>query len=127
MTKPRRKPTLAEGLARGVEKADVVGMADTIGKGLKRTDVRGMAQTLGDGFVRVSDAWLPRDKLAIPQACTVSGCAAGPYSSLRALRHHLGATHAAMSDRERSFALDQARRAAVRQAMNGGSGADGRV
>jgi hypothetical protein len=45
--------------------------------------------------------------------------AAGPYGSLAALRFHLNAAHAGMSDRELSFLLDGARRQAVRAAMNG--------
>jgi hypothetical protein len=99
----RKKPGLVEGLARGLETADVGGMADTLGQGL----------------VRVSEAWLPKRKLAVPQTCVLPGCGAGPYSSTDALKHHLCMAHAGMSDRERSFALDQARRTAVRQAMNG--------
>ncbi len=99
----RKRPALSEGLAAGVEKADVVGMAGAIGEGL----------------VRVSEAWLPRRKLAVPQPCPVSGCGAGPYSSTDSLKLHLFAAHPGMGDRERSFLLDGARRDAVREAMNG--------
>jgi hypothetical protein len=100
--RPRRS-TLVGGLARGVERADVAGMAGAIGEGL----------------VRVSEAWLPRGKLAVPQPCAIVGCPDGPYSSLRSLNQHLSLVHAGLSPRERSFLLDGARRAAVRQAMNG--------
>jgi hypothetical protein len=80
-----------------------------------------MAGAIGEGLVRVSEAWLPKQKLAIPQTCPAGGCAAGPYASLVSLRQHLSTAHAGMTDRERSFAIDQARRSAVRQAMNGAS------
>lgn len=105
MSDPQRKsPGLAEGIAKGLEVADV----------------RGMAATLGDGLVRVSEAWLPKQKLAVPQPCPVPRCAnRQTYSSLISLRLHLTRTHGNMTDRERSFALDTVRRTAVRQAMNG--------
>jgi len=99
----RKKSTLEEGLSAGVSAIDVPGMGATIGEGL----------------VRVSEAWLPKQKLAVPQSCPMPGCGAGPYGSMTALRFHLGSAHAGMTDRERSFALDEARRTAVRQAMNG--------
>ncbi|HEY1197313.1 MAG TPA: hypothetical protein VGG32_01115 [Thermoplasmata archaeon] len=99
----RKRPALAEGLAAGIDQADVPGMAAAIGEGL----------------VRVSEAWLPKQKLAVPQRCPVAECAGGPYSSLVSLRTHMSSAHAYMTDRERSFALDRARRTAVRQAMNG--------
>lgn len=102
----RKKPALVEGLAAGVQRADVSGMAGAIGEGL----------------VRVSEAWLPKGKLAVPQPCPVPDCASGPHTSMTSLRNHLQAAHAGMSDRERSFALDEARRTAVREAMNGGAG-----
>jgi hypothetical protein len=102
---PRRgRPALTEGLAAGVEQADVAGMAGAIGEGL----------------IRVSEAWLPGQKLAVPQRCPVAECAGRiTYSSLRSLRQHMSQVHAHMTDRERSFALDRVRRAAVRAAMNG--------
>ena len=104
MSDPQRKrPGLAEGIAKGLEVADV----------------RGMATTLGDGLVRVSEAWLPKQKLAVPQPCPIPHCRSGPYTSLISLRQHLSSTHAGMTDRERSFALDGVRRDAVRAAMNG--------
>ena len=99
----RRKSSLVEGLAAGVHRADVVGMADTVGKGL----------------VRVSEAWLPARKLAVPQTCPVEECGAGPYASTDSLKTHLFTVHPSLGDRERSFILDTARRTAVRQAMNG--------
>lgn len=102
----RKKPAVIEGLAAGVRAADFPGLGAGIGEGL----------------VRVSEAWLPKQKLAVPQDCPVAGCIAGPYSSLLTLRHHLKMVHvmAYPTDRERSFALDSVRRAAVQQAMNGG-------
>lgn len=103
MSKERRRLSVGEGLANG----------------LKRADVRGMAEGLGEGLVRVSEAWLPKGKLAVPQACAVPSCPAGPFSSLSTLREHLVTSHPILSDRERSYALDQARRTAVQQAMNG--------
>ena len=102
-TPRRRKPALVEGLSRGV----------------KRADVAGMAAAIGEGLVRVSEAWLPNGKLAVPQPCPILKCGSGPFSSLESLRHHLSTSHAEMTDRERSFALDGARRDAVRAAMNG--------
>jgi hypothetical protein len=99
----RKKSALVEGLSAGLERADV----------------RGMAAGIGEGLVRVSEAWLPRGKLAVPQSCPVPNCGAGTYGSLIALRNHLSAAHAGMADRERSFILDEVRRTAVRQAMNG--------
>jgi len=99
----RRKPTLADGLAEGAKAAGL----HEVGTGI------------GEGLVRVSEAWLPKGKLAVPQPCPVWHCAAGPYGSLAALRFHLNAAHSGMSDRELSFLLDGARRQAVRAAMNG--------
>lgn len=104
MSVPRRKkPALVDGLAAGVKRADVVGMAGAIGEGL----------------VRVSEAWLPKRKLAVPQDCPMAECGAGPYATLDGLKIHLFAAHAGMTDRDRSFVLDSVRRTAVRQAMNG--------
>ena len=104
MSAPRRKrPALVEGLVIGVERADVPGMAGAIGEGL----------------VRVSEAWLPKQKLAIPQRCGILGCPAGPYATLPSLSHHITVAHAGLTVRERSFVLDRVRRQAVRQAMNG--------
>ena len=99
----RKRPSLVEGLAEGVRVADVPGL----GRGI------------GEGLVRVSEAWLPGGKLAVPQPCPVLTCRYGPYGSLAALKSHLLALHAGMSDRERSYTLDTVRRTAVRQAMNG--------
>lgn|GEM_PF-992930 len=108
MSAPRRKkPSPAEDLTEG------------LAAGAKAADIAGMAGTIGEGLVRVSEAWLPKGKLAVPQPCPVRDCAAGPYGSLAALRFHLNAAHAGMSDRELSFMLDGARRSAVRAAMNG--------
>jgi hypothetical protein len=102
---PRRKrPALVEGLEKGIEKADVVGMAGAIGEGL----------------VRVSEAWLPKGKLAVPQMCPLND-GKGPYASTVALHQHLTMAHPGLGLRERSFVLDSARRSAVRQAMNGAS------
>ena len=98
----RKRPALVEGLAAGAENA---GLTD-LGRGL------------GDGLVRVSEAWLPKGKLALPQMCPL-GCVTRAYPSTVALGHHLSTAHAGLSSRERSFVLDQARRTAVRQAMNG--------
>lgn len=99
----KKRPTLVEGLSAGVE----------------RIDVPGMGAGIGEGLVRVSEAWLPGGKLAVPQPCRHPGCHDGPYASLAALKTHFLAAHAGMGPRERSYALDEARRAAVRQAMNG--------
>jgi len=99
----RRKHPLVEGLSRGLECADVPGL----GRGI------------GEGLVRVSEAWLPRGKFAIPQRCYVKGCEAGPYSSVESLRNHLCTAHAGLGDREKRFVLDQAQRGAVQAAMNG--------
>jgi hypothetical protein len=103
----RKKPSVIQGLAAGVEKVDV----PALGRGI------------GEGLTRISEVWLPRGKLAVPQRCPVGGCSDRTYASLIALRTHLASAHAGMSHREHSFVLDKARRSAVQEAMNGQGGA----
>jgi hypothetical protein len=94
-------------------------LVEGLSAGADRADLKGMAVGIGEGLVRVSEAWLPNGKLAVPQHCPVPDCKAGPYNSIACLRQHLSSAHAGMTDRERSFVLDGARRNAVRSAMNG--------
>jgi hypothetical protein len=85
----------------------------------KRSAIVELGGGIGAGLVRVSEAWLPKGKLAIPQPCVVPGCTAGPFSSTPSIRQHVGLMHPGkLDDRELTFALDRARRAAVQQAMN---------
>ena len=94
-------------------------LGEGIGDGLSRIQPGELGRGLGDGLVRISGVWLPGGKFAAPQPCAVGACERGPFSSRQALNNHLLSTHPGMSDRERSYALDTAQRAAVRQAMNG--------
>lgn len=123
---PRRKVTenIAEELGRG------------IGEALVQVDPKSLGRGIGEGLVRVHDAWLTKGKLAVPQRCreiiqnSTNGvepvaCGAGPYSSLPALRKHLKNNHSVrpdgewMGDRERAAILEETRRRAFREAMNG--------
>jgi hypothetical protein len=107
---PRKKPSVVEGLAAGIERADIAGLGRGFGEGLSRLVP----------VVRVSEVWLPRGKFAVPQPCLVQGCVRGPFPSIPALRQHIRCMHAGvMRDGELSRKLDLARREATRQAMNG--------
>ena len=99
----RKRSSLVEGLAAGVERADVAGMA----------------ATLGDGLVRITDAWLQKGRFPVPQMCPITGCKSGPYSSKQAVKNHFQAAHAGMSGRDRSWFANETYLASVRQAMNG--------
>jgi len=94
-------------------------LGEGLGEGLSRIRPSELGRGLGEGLVRFSEIWLPGGKFAVPQTCPVAGCGAGPYPSKPAMYHHLSGSHASLSIREFSYLLDQAQRAAVRQAMNG--------
>lgn len=107
-----------------------------IGEGLVRVDPVSLGRGIGDGLERVHDAWLTEGKLAVPQFCRqvvqasatgfeLMSCGAGPFSSLTAYRKHLKNRHSVkpdgqwMGDRERAAILEETRRRAFREAMNG--------